>query len=791
VPVQRQAPSPSEPAAASQIAAQGVAGAGAALPHLAQIQASFGHHDVSGVRAHQGTAATIAARELGADAYAVGNTVAFSRGPDLHTAAHEAAHIVQQRRGVQLKDGIDQPGDAYERHADAVADAVVAGRSAEALLDQQASGTGDTHAVQRKELPEDAKALESQASLKNSDVEIPALEGALLSTRLEAVKKDLLSKASFDASLALSMAMTQLQPAVAAKGAVDVGVQVQAALAAQQLFTALQRETADDKNFQVTPTMGSGAEGGITEHNPYTEELRVTTSFLIWSSTREYAGWLQQLPGLIHQGKWSEAFDGYRRLMNGLDLWVADQLRKTGRGTHDEALGNAHQYHAQLRTGLEQIAGKHATRLPALFHPDAATVAKDQAAGRPAIDTVPVNLYSWKDDQDGKYHLYDLTTPSQPHEQTLDGPPTAAALSTFFEEVARYPEGEVRYTLPAGARGVAPTTGKTKWYEWLGYAGLAIATVGLAFVTAGASVAATVCFAGGALAGGISAGGHLADSFHLGTATTATVVLDVAQIASSFASFGAMSITVRAGGAAAALAGSRYFVPLVGGAAIADSVQVVAMTSVTFTELDKIQRGPGTAEDKQRAMTVMLTQLIVTGGLAAMSVQGARNARILAGQPLELVDQNGVKVLRVVGDTTPEPVAGAKPAAADTHSPSGSSGPKPTDHGPNASAKGEAPKAEAESTASTASATSSVDHKAPPVSPSRRQVLGTDPKRGPIDYEGAVGEEIEARFGGFDRDPSGAGEWIGKSGSYKGKIFDLLGVPPGKSQFHGPKMERF
>src|SRR5262249_35231997 len=143
--------------------------------------------------------------------------------------------------------------------------------------------------------------------------------------------------------------------------------------------------------------------------------------------------------------------------------------------------------------------------------------------------------------------------------------------------------------------------------------------------------------AGGALAGGISAAGHLADSVHLNTATTATVVLDVAQIAASFASFGAMSLTIKAGGAAAALGGSRYFVPFVATAAVGDGVQLVALTSVTFTELDKIQRGAGSPEDKQRAMTVLLTQLIVTGGLTVMSVQGARNARAMAGQPLELV----------------------------------------------------------------------------------------------------------------------------------------------------------
>ena len=653
----------SDPAAVHGAASRGVATPSSALPFSASIQRAFGRHDVSSIQAHTGPEAAASAHTMGADAYATGNHVVLGRGADLHTVAHEAAHVVQQRGGVHLKSGVGAAGDAYERHADAVADRVVAGQSAEDLLDQGtlSSGPGTAQAVQRKEGKDDAQVLEHQASLKGTDVEIPALEGALLTTRKEAVKLGLLSQASYDAGLALSQAMTQLQPAVAAKSAVDAELQDRAAVAAQRLFSALQRETASDNNLKQMPSM---AEGSVTSHNPYTEEVRVTTSFLLWSKTNDLGSWFQQLPGLIRQGKWDDAFRGYRRMLDGLDLWVADQLRKKGKGTPEEALGNAQQHNAQLRTGLEQIADKHATRLPALFHPDTETVAKEKAAGRPSADTIPMNVYFWKDKTDGKFHIYDLTTPSRPHEQAVDGEPTAAMMNTFFEEVARYPEGEVRYMLPGGAAGVAPTTGKTKWYEWVGYAGLAIAAVGLAVLTAGASVAATVCFAAGAVAGGVSAGGHLADTTHLGTATTATVVLDVAQIVASFASFGAMSITVKAGGAAAALAGSRWFVPLVTTAASADAVQLVALTDITFNELHKIQNGAGSPEDKARAMAVLLTQLVVAGGLTALSVQGARNVRGLAGKPLELVEQNGAKVLRIVGDTSATSTGESETAAA-------------------------------------------------------------------------------------------------------------------------------
>ena len=117
-------------------AAEGVAGGGGELPHLERIQEAFGGHDVTGIQAHTGGAATQASEAIGAEAYATGDRVAFRSQPTLHTAAHEAAHVVQQRGGVQLKGGVGAVGDAYERHADAVADAVVAGRSAEALLDR-------------------------------------------------------------------------------------------------------------------------------------------------------------------------------------------------------------------------------------------------------------------------------------------------------------------------------------------------------------------------------------------------------------------------------------------------------------------------------------------------------------------------------------------------------------------------------------------------------------------------------------------------------------------------------
>jgi hypothetical protein len=140
-----------ESAAVHAVAQAGVSGSGGALPFADQIQRSFGAHDISDVRAHVGGEAASASSALGAQAYATGRDVAFGGAPDLHTAAHEAAHVVQQRAGVSLKGGVGESGDVYERHADAVADAVVAGQSAESILDGMVgSGGGGGAGVQRQ-----------------------------------------------------------------------------------------------------------------------------------------------------------------------------------------------------------------------------------------------------------------------------------------------------------------------------------------------------------------------------------------------------------------------------------------------------------------------------------------------------------------------------------------------------------------------------------------------------------------------------------------------------------------
>ena len=116
------------------VARSGFKGSPGSLPFARRIQNSFGRYNISGVKAFSDLSAKKANLRLGSLAYASREKVAFRGYPDLQTAAHEAAHIIQQRKGVQLKDGAGRKGDAYERHADEVADRVTRGKSAESLL---------------------------------------------------------------------------------------------------------------------------------------------------------------------------------------------------------------------------------------------------------------------------------------------------------------------------------------------------------------------------------------------------------------------------------------------------------------------------------------------------------------------------------------------------------------------------------------------------------------------------------------------------------------------------------
>lgn len=130
------------------VATLGVSQANGCLSNQTRIQNSFGRHDISGVRTQIGGPAAEASRKLGAHAYTLGQRIGFKDQPDLRLQAHEAAHTIQQKKGVSRKGIIGQPDDVFEQQADAVADRVVSNQSAEDILDQKTDANFGRHQPQ-------------------------------------------------------------------------------------------------------------------------------------------------------------------------------------------------------------------------------------------------------------------------------------------------------------------------------------------------------------------------------------------------------------------------------------------------------------------------------------------------------------------------------------------------------------------------------------------------------------------------------------------------------------------
>ena len=177
---------------------RGLRSPGEPYPYREQIQACFGRHDIGDLTAHTGPEARAANSLAGSDAYHKARHVAFSGRPDLKTAAHEAAHAAQGVTGTQLEDGVGRAGDRWEKNADAVADAVARGKSAEGLLDEVTGNpapAGD--AVQFTKLKDQAR-LNSLLTDKNFLV---------ASNRGPVVKKDKLSLSAGGLATALRGAL--------------------------------------------------------------------------------------------------------------------------------------------------------------------------------------------------------------------------------------------------------------------------------------------------------------------------------------------------------------------------------------------------------------------------------------------------------------------------------------------------------------------------------------------------------------------------------------------------------
>ncbi len=158
--VQRRAEggAPSDPDTVGRIAESGL-GSGSELPHRAALESGFGV-DLSGVRAHTDGTAAGASRAIGAEAYTMGQDIAFATpSPSQELVAHEVAHVIQQSAGAGPASGVGTAGDRFEVEADAAAATVAGGGQsdlANSYAPSNAAGALQRKAVQRYESAEHA-----------------------------------------------------------------------------------------------------------------------------------------------------------------------------------------------------------------------------------------------------------------------------------------------------------------------------------------------------------------------------------------------------------------------------------------------------------------------------------------------------------------------------------------------------------------------------------------------------------------------------------------------------------
>lgn len=465
--------------------------------------------------------------------------------------------------------------------------------------------------------------LKKEASEGSFTEQLDAYENTMVVERQKAVMAGVLSKATFDAWLALSQSIIQLRPQ---KLPVDATLQANAATQATALNKAFAAETSSKTSTRFY------TQGANETSNPYTGE-RTTNVGTIGRTT----GAGPELSAHISGGRWGAAFSAYEKLVGGLDSWIVDQLKEK-RGAHNPETERVELIAGRKRE-MAALESKNAQRVLAVFQPD-----EKFSSEAGYVKQVPLALYYWRDGN--TWYLKNITNPNRTYEVSATakpgdtGPPRA--LLQELNDPDRLPAGLIFYDIPGQIAGQVRTTDGLTWAKAFSYLGLALAAIGLTLITAGGAtpgivVAGSWVLAGSAVAGAISAGIDLADKVKHGDLTATAAVLDIAQIVAGLAGASALASGRIAVAAANVPAGARWagnwarlavlaskvYVPATVTAAGADVLSFAIISVETAKQLDDIEARQGDSpESKSRAKMLLLAQVAALAGVNALLVKG-------------------------------------------------------------------------------------------------------------------------------------------------------------------------
>jgi hypothetical protein len=394
----------------------------------------------------------------------------------------------------------------------------------------------------------------------------------------------------------------------------------------------------------------TGADDAIVaQKNPYTGTRKQIIRF--GPSDIDAGG---NFAAQISGRKWKDAGETYRKLVDGLDRWVAFVNRekygqKTDADKPETQRALVGERLTGLRNALRELEPKSPTRVSAVLHTD------EVFEHTGDIQEIPLSLYYWKEDDD--WYVKDLTTPDDmPHWSISARAGETEPPSRLFyklDDNDHFPKGMIHWMLPSGVAGVVRTTGPSTIKRWATYIGVGAAAIGLGLVTFGSGSVAVVggyILAGSAVLGAATAGYDLYEKGTHGTLTAGTAVLDVAQIASAVTGLGALRFgrilagvrTAAAEGAAveatsAIQLAQRAYVPVRMAQVASDTVTLAVMSADLEKQVDRINRAQISDPERKRALALLFTQFAFTGGLTALSVKGLMPEMLGRGQDIAIV----------------------------------------------------------------------------------------------------------------------------------------------------------
>jgi hypothetical protein len=287
----------------------------------------------------------------------------------------------------------------------------------------------------------------------------------------------------------------------------------------------------------------------------------------------------------------------------------------------------------QISRGIDELRTQHpdAQKVRAVFYAEPSEKDVDQP-GYATPPPVPIELFLYKDGDTWKLH--DLTSALEPkeNEEPAEEGKSAPlpALMRHLDSKLRFPKGLVSWIAPDGQKGEQRTTESRSFSEWLTLAGIVLAAVSLALATAGASTAATGFIILSSLAGAAAAAAAMSEKSEQGMLTTVDIVVGLSQIAAEIAT----AYTVGAGRLIISQAGKTgTFARIAARAdhyyALTSKITLGAnvLTFITFNiqaaqDLEKIEKGPGSKDEKAFARDRLTQQSLLMGSVTLLGMQG-------------------------------------------------------------------------------------------------------------------------------------------------------------------------